>query len=316
MTDFQPESSWIEAPPTSGPDFWESSPAALPGSPAARPERRPAPALAAHVRELLDSMARKRVPRLDAVRKRLQEGRPGLPLVEVQAALKELLATTTAFDFQSGRIGNERADVFERQGEALVAALRRLVPILAEFLQREAVGAPVTRLVWMDLVLESGSLRKRIRQAAQWLAEMDHDLQQRRKAAATEVTQRAIDELARRGAGMHERLQAVHRLCTQARNVHALSERLAAERTQLWSTLQDRVLPDCTRFDEALQPLLHAAGYRVLVPTELIGAIDACHELQVGVTQAAALIARLEAGQQELTAGLALMEAKVQGLSA
>jgi hypothetical protein len=318
MPEFLNESSWSDA--GSGGDPWESSRAAplqeqRASRPSARAQRRPAAALASDVSELLESMARKRVPRLDAVRKRLHEGRAGLPLGEVERALQALHAATADVDFLAGRSGGERAGEFLRQGGALTEALRRLGPLLADFLQRESVGSPVTRMVWIDLVLESGSLRKRVRQAAQWLAEMDQDLLYRRRGANTAVTVHAIDELARRGVAMHERLQAVHRLCTQARAVHTFSERMAAERTALWGTLQDRVLPACRRLDEALHPLLHAASYRALVPTELIGAIEACHELQVGLTQGTAAIVRLEGGQQELSSQLALMEDKARRLT-
>ena len=91
--------------------------------------------------------------------------------------MRALQAATGAVDFLAGRSGGERSAEFLRHGEELVAVLRRLGPALADFVQRETVGAPVVaRLVWMDLVVESGSLRKRVRQAAHWLAEMDHDL--------------------------------------------------------------------------------------------------------------------------------------------
>ena len=53
----------------------------------APPQRRPAPALAADINELLESMARKRVPRLDGVRERLQQVRTAGPLTEVEDAL-------------------------------------------------------------------------------------------------------------------------------------------------------------------------------------------------------------------------------------
>lgn len=319
MTDFQPESSWIEHP-SSGPDLWESSqPAPLQEQRASRPSerarRRPAPALAADVNELLVSMARKRVPRLDAVRQRLQEARGALPLVDVEGALHALHAATGGVDFLAGRNGEDRAE-FTRQGQALAQALHDGQGRLAEFLQREGVGAPIARLVWIDLVLESGSLRKRVRQAAQWLAEMDQDLLYRRKHSPGTVALQAIEELARRAVGMHERLQSVHRLCSQARAVHALSERLAAERTALWATLQERVLPACKRLDDAVQPLLHAAGYRALVPTELLVAVDACHALQVELMQAAAQILRLRGVDQELGTQLAQMEDKARLLSA
>lgn len=316
MPDFLPESSWAEpAYQEAAEPFWESTRApTFPEQRAVDGGRRPAAALAADVNELLESMARKRVPRLDAVRERLQVSRAAGPLTEVEDALHALHAATAGVDFLAGRSGGERAGEFLRQGEALAGALRTLGPRLGEFLQREAVGAPVTRLVWIDLVMESGSLRKRVRQAAQWLAEMDHDLLQRRKGGNTEVTLRAIDELARRGVAMHERLQAVHRLCNQARAIHGLSEEMAADRAALWATLQERVVPACGELDDALQPLLHAAAYRALVPTELVVAIDASHELQVSVTQAAAQIVRLRTRDQDLASQLAHMEDKARRL--
>jgi hypothetical protein len=315
MTDFQPDSAWAEPVLARGGASWENTRPVLEPSRSDAPQRRPAAALASDVNELLESMARKRVPRLDAVRERLQQSRGAGPLTEAEDALHALHAATGAVDFLAGRSGGERAGEFIRHGEALAATLRGLAPRVAEFLQREAVAAPVTRLVWVDLVMESGSLRKRVRQAAQWLAEMDQDLVIRRRGSNTEVMLRAIDELARRAVTMHERLQAVHRLCNQARAIHALSEEIAAERAALWATLQDRVLPDCGRLDDALQPLLHAAAYRALVPTELVVAIDACHALQVGATQAAAQIVRLRTRDQELAAQLGEMEEKARRLT-
>jgi hypothetical protein len=143
---------------------------------------------------------------------------------------------------------------------------------------------------------------------------MDQDLAQRRRQAPPGVAQRAIDELARRGAAMHERLQAVHRLCSEARSVHTASEQLAGERAVLCTTLLDRVLPACTQLDGELQRLLHAAAYRALVPTELIAAIDARHALQVELTQAAAQIIRLQGVEQQLLARLAQMTDKARRL--
>ena len=319
MTDFVPESSWADATATHATDFWESTRPLTSQeqrmSTSVRVQRRPAAALAADVNELLESMARKRVPRLDAVRQRLQAARAGMELGPVEDALHAVHAATGALDFLAGRTGGERSAEFLRQGEALAAAVAHLAALSGEVVQREGVQSPVARLQWIDLVLESRSLRKRIRQGAQWLAEMDQDLLQRRKQAQPDVAQRAIDELARRGVAMHERLQSAHRLCSEARSVHTASEQLAGERAALCATLQERVLPACTDLDRELQPLLHAAGYRALVPTELIAAIDARHSLQVELTQAAAQIIRLQAGEQDLGMQLAQMEEKARRLT-
>ena len=65
--------------------------------------------------------------------------------------------------------------------------------------------------------------------------------------------------------------------------------------------------PGTQALDQGLQPLLHAVAYRALVPTELMGAIDARHALQVALTQANAQLARLHAGDRELATQLAAM---------
>ena len=313
MTDLMPESAWAEAA-ASSPDFSESTrPAPLPQPsspplPARRAERRPAPALAADVNELLESMARKRVPRLKAVRHRLQQARAALNLAQIEEPLQALHTATSALDFLAGRQGGAAAAGFVQQGLAFTAAAAEWEARMASFLQRHASGVPVARLVGIDLVLESGSLHKRVRQGAHWLAEMDRDLLSRRRTANSAVASRAIDELARRAKAMHERLQAVHRLCGHARRVHGLAEEQADERAHLCETLQLRVHPASYALHQALQPLLHAVAHRPLVPTELIVAIDARHALQVELTQAGAQLARLHAGERELATQLASME--------
>ena len=320
MTDFMPESSWTEPAASPSRDFWESTrPAPIQEARASRPsqraQRRPAAALAADVHELLESMARKRVPRLDAVRQRLQQARAGMQMRGIEDAVHAFHAATTALDFLAALTGTAGSPEFVAQGKALGTCAEHLREGVETFLDRQAVQAPVARLVWIDLVLESGSLHKRVRQGARWLAEMDQDLLARRRGPNTEVTLRAIEELARRGQGMHERLQNVHRLCGHARSVHSLCERIAAERADLCATLQNKVAPAGKRLREELLPLLHAAGYRPLVAAELMPAIDARHELQVVLTQAAAQILRLQEGDRELASQLAWMEEKAGRLA-
>lgn len=316
MTDFMPESAWAEPAANPSADFWESSrPAPIQEHRASRPsvraQRRPAAAIGTDVHELLESMARKRVPRLDAVRQRLQQSRSSLDLSGLEPALQALQAATTALDFMAAR-GDAQVPSFVQQGEAIAAAVGALAGAVVPFLERHASEGAISRLMWIDLVIESGSLHKRVRQGAHWLAEMDQDLVARRKQPNTPVTSRAIDALARRAHAMHERLQAVHRLCRQARRVHALSEQLAADQSALCTILHGKVQPACGLLQESLEPLLLAAVNRVLVPTELIAAIDARHELQVVLTQAAAQIERLREHERELDLQLAAMEEKTR----
>ncbi|MDT4890454.1 hypothetical protein FQZ97_1272970 [compost metagenome] len=58
-----------------------------------------------------------------------------------------------------------------------------------------------------------------------------------------------------------------------------------------------------------------AAAYRPLVPEELLGAVEAHHEAQVCLAQAAAQLVHLRAGEQELAVQLAGMEEKAAGLA-
>ena len=320
MTDFMPESAWAEPAATPASDFWESTrPAPIQGHGATRPslraQRRPAAALATDVHELLESMARKRLPRLAAVRGRLQQANTGTHLPELAQALDALHAATTGLDLPAARAGGGQGALFMQQGDTLAQASHRLVTRVATLLERHASEGAIARLMWIDLVLESGSLHKRVRQGAHWLAEMDQDLVARRKLARTPVATRAIDELARRAQAMHERLQEIHRLCGHARRVHALSEQLADARAELCFTLQAKVQPACESLQEALEPLLPAAAHRALVPTELMAAIDARHELLVALTQAGAQMGRLQDGERELGVQLAALEEKGRQLA-
>ena len=319
MTQSAQESAWPGS--EAARDFWNSTqPAPMVAAPATAPasdarQRRPAAALAADVNELLESMARKRVPRLEAVRSKLQAARAGLEIAPIEEALQGLHAATMALDILAGRSGGEQALAFVEQGQALARAGGALHTLATAFLARHAVDGPVARLLWIDLVLESDSLHKRVRQGVRWLAEMDRDLVGRRRAASTEVMARAIQELARRAHGMHERLQTVHRLCVHARAVHRRCEQLVAERDELCATLQDKVLPASARLQDTLQPLLQAAVHRALLPGELVAAIDARHELQVVLTQSMAHVLRLRDGDQDLASQLAWMEDKARRLT-
>jgi hypothetical protein len=315
MTEHTGESTWGCSHHPSE-DFWERSeaPPGLPHESGPGRQRRPAAALASGVNELLESMGRKRVPRLEAVRLRLQQARAGLQLGTVDYALQALHDATTQLDFLAGRSGGDKSPQFMQQCDALAEAADAVESLATEFLAQHSSRGAVARLLWIELVIEADSLQKRVRRGARWLAEMDQDLAARRSRTVNDVMLHAIDELARRAQRMHERLQTVHRLCGHARNVHRQCEQLQQERSALCTTLQGKVLPGMKHLQHLLEPLLEAAAYRALVPTELMEAIDARHELQVLLTQAGAQILRLKAGDQELASQLAWMEEKAQHL--
>lgn len=313
MTDFAPESAF--APSSQVPQMvWGSDgDGSFEPPPPAAPAPRSAAALAAATNQLLEALVAKRVPRIDVLRRRLQEALPA-DLPAVQDAVRQLQAGMETLDFLAARDG-ERLSLFLRDGEAVVAASAHLAGLGTTFAQVHVTDLPVVRLVWIEMVLESDSLRKRVRQGANWIAQMNRDLAGRRAAATLEVTRQALDELGKRGAALHRRLQLVHRLCGHARGIHALCEQLLEQRSALCAILQEKVEPACARLRTALQPLLVAAAYRPLVPEELLGAVEAHHETQVCLAQAAAQLVQLHAGEQELAAQLAGMEEKAAGLA-
>lgn len=309
MTGFMPESAWSDLRGHSIPDFCESTqprPLSEPGAPKLPPpaQGRPAAGLAADLYELLDSMSRRRVPRVQALRARLRQAQAGLQVTELAAALQALHAATSALDLLAARAASGEGGAFVLQGEALLAADATLSERVSSLLHREAADGPVARLLWIDLVLESSSLHRRVRQGLKWLAEMQNDLVTRRDAATAVVALAAIETLGRRAETMLQRLQDVHRLCRGARRVHSLCEQLAGERAALRGTLLAGQAAG-ERLAAALRPLLQAALRRPLMPAELIAAIDARHELQVALTQAAAQLERLQASEQELASLLA-----------
>lgn len=316
MTDFMPESSSSFPPSTMvGQMVWGSdADGSFEPPPPRMPPQRSAAALAAATTQLLEALVAKRVPRVEALRQRLHQNRPR-GLGEIEHAANVLNAEMEALDFLAGRTGGEQAADFGRHGAVVVAAAERLAGVSRMLVERHAVEGPVARLLWIELVLESDSLRKRVRQGAHWLAQMNRDLGHRRAAVTAEISQRALDELARRGTTLHQRLHTVHRLCGHARSIHALCEQMAEQRNHLCATLHDKVLPATTQLQQSLQPLVEAVGYRPLVPEELMTAIEAQHEMQVCLTQVAAHIVRLQAGDQELAAQLAQMEEKAGSLA-
>lgn len=314
MTDSIPESAFA-ASTGMAQMVWGTDSDAPPRRPRPEGETRSAASLAAATNQLLEAMVERRVPRLEHARRKLQNTRAGTDLTEIDKAVKLLQVETAALDFLAGRSGGDRSAEFLQQGASLAAAAERFGAASTFFTTQHLTHGSVARLLWIELVLEADSLRKRVRQGARWLAQMDRDLVARRAAATADITHRALEELGRRGQNLHERLHTVHRLCGHARGVHALCEQLAEQRTNLCETLLQRVGPASQALQEALQPLLESVGYRPLVPEELIGAIEARHELQVFLTQAAAEIIRLHGDDRELAEQLAWMEGKAGSLA-
>lgn len=314
MTDFIPFSSAAESSSIMD-SSWTSARPARTRAPATRRPAAAAPSssassLAAAVHQLLEAITGKRVPRLESLRQRLQQIEGSWNLRSLDEALHALHDATGAIDFLAGRGGAARADEFRRQGAAVGAAARRLGSVSMGIVGKHAADAAVARLLWIDLQLEYRALEKRVRKGLEWMVDMDHELAARRAAATAEVSQKALQELARRGRSLEDRLHLVHGLCGAGRAARSLGDQVGAQRTALCRTLQDKVRPCSLGLQHKLQPLLDAVGARPLEPAELLAAIEARHELQVALTRAGADLLQVDSLQHELAAQLAWIEQK------
>lgn len=313
MTDFISLSSIGDPSSFPEPPWAASAPPPRRQRPA--PPRAPVPArsvatIAATVHQLLAGLSERRVPRVDQLRQQLQQAECGWDLRETTHALRALHDATGALDFLAGRGGQAKGEEFRQQGVTVGAAARRLGSAAMVFLGKQASDAAVARLLWIDLQLECHELEKRVRKGLGWVVDMEHELAQRQEAATAEVSQRALQELARRCQSLEDRLHLVNGLCGAARAARGLGQQVARQRTAVAASLQDKVRPRGLALQHALQPLLDAAGTRALEAAELLAAIDARHDLQVALTEAGADLLQLQSLQKELDAQLAWMEQK------
>jgi hypothetical protein len=268
---------------------------------------RSASSLAAAAHEVLQGLAGRRVPRLGNVRERIQHAETGWDLPELDGALRALQAASAALEFLPARGRAFPLAEFQRQAGALGAAARELATTSLRFVSRHAAEGTPTRLLWAELMMEARSIDKRVRQALQWLHDMAQELAVRRRAATAEVSQRALEELGRRGEALADKLHVVQGLCGGARPARSLGDQVQAHRTALCTLLQDEVRPASLKLQHRLQALLAAAAERAPEPAQLLAAIDSRHELEVALTRAGAELQHLHALQGELATQLAWM---------
>lgn len=296
MTDFQQE---LSEPAAIEQGFWESTryPSYLQSSATGGAQRQPAAALIAAVTELADVIARKRAPRMDGLRVRLQRSDGSRELGDLEVALRGLHRAAAELDVLAAREGESAAARLQDQCQVVRDAANRLWTTGAAVLARHTVDTPVARLLWIELMLESQAIEARVHQGREWLAGVEADLQARRAAAPPPVIQRALQQLERRGQGLHQRLQRLAALGASARSVHDECERLVGHRETLCRTLRDQVGPATTRLQESIVPL--AAVRAAQASRELVAVVDARHALQVALTQAAAEVQRLQLCEHE-----------------
>ena len=104
MTDFQQE---LSEPAAIEQGFWESTryPSYLQSAPSGGTQRQPAAALIAAVTELADVIARKRAPRMDGLRVRLQRSDGSRELGDLEVALRGLHRASAELDVLAAREG-------------------------------------------------------------------------------------------------------------------------------------------------------------------------------------------------------------------
>jgi hypothetical protein len=314
LTSFLPEPAWEPA--------WAPAPEVhLHTASARRSGVRPAPSrsassLASAVHQLVESLSERRVPHLDSLRERLQQVEGSWALRELAHALRAVHDAAGAVDFLACRGAQAQAEAFRAQGEAVRAAARRLGSACMVFVGKQASDAAVARLLWLELQNEYRGLEKRVRRGLEWMVDMEHELDARKDATTAEVSQRALQELARRGQALEHRLHLARAFCGAARAARSLGAQVAEQRAALGTVLQEKLRPRGVELQQKLQPLLDAAGQRAVQPAELLAAIDARHQLQVVLTEAGAELMQLESLHKELSAQLAWLQQKAQQASA
>jgi hypothetical protein len=273
---------------------------------------RSASSLAAAAQQLLQGLTGKRVPRLGTLRQRLQDAEATWDPRELDRALHALQDASAAVDFMPARGRDFPVAEFRRQAGAVGTAARRLATLGLHFIGRHAADAAITHLLWGELLMESRSIDKRVREGLHWLRDMEQELATRRAAATAPVSQQALEELSRRREALEDRLHLVQGVCGAARAARALGDQVQAHRAAVCSLLQDEVRPASLKLQHRLQGLLEAAQGRAPEPAELLAAIENRHEVEVAVTRAVAELEHLHALQQELATQLAWMEQKAR----
>jgi hypothetical protein len=276
---------------------------------------RSASSLASAAHQLLHGLAGRRVPRLGNVRERLQNAEATWDLRELDRTLHALQHASAEVDFLPARGRPFPLAEFQRQAGTVDAAARRLATIGLHFVGRHAADSAVTRLLWAELLMESRSIDKRVRQGLNWLRDMEQELAMRRAAATAEVSHRALQELGRRGEVLEDKLHLVQGLCGAARAARNLGDQVQAHRSALCNLLHDEVRPASLKLQQRLQALLEGAQARHPEPAELLAAIDSRHELEVAVTRCVAELHHLQCLQNELQTQLAWMAQKAKPLA-
>lgn len=305
MTDFAPASPLSEFPESTAPTFWAAAATGsrIANDPAGAAPGASAAALAASVQELLHTVVERRVPRIDALRDRLQGARPLREMADLVQALQALYAGAAQLDFLQAREGAVTSAAFLQQAGAVIVDIQRLWVAGASYFQRhgtreakEAVGA--------DLEHASRSLDRRVQQGLLWLGAMEADLAVRRAAGTAEVALRALDELEKRGQALRRRLEVVEELADHTRRALATAAQLLDGHAVFAQTLRAHVGPATLRLHSGLQALVEQ-DTAPLEPARLLPLVDAAHDLQVALTQAGADVQRLHAADQALAAHLA-----------
>jgi len=276
---------------------------------------RSAASLAAAAHQLLQGLVGRRVPRLGNVRERLQNAEASWDLGELDRAMHALQDASAAVDFLPARGRAFPLAEFQRQSGVVGTAARRLGTLAMHFVGRHAAESSVTRLLWAELIMDARSMDKRVLQGLSWLRDMEQELATRRAAATAEVSQRALQELGRRGEVLEDKLHLVQGLCGAARAARSLGDQVQAHRAALCSLLQEEVRPASLKLQHQLEALLEGAEASHPEPADLLVAIDSRHALEVALTRAVAELHHLQCLQNELHTQLAWMAQKAKPLA-
>ncbi|HSV36926.1 MAG TPA: hypothetical protein VLI46_15295 [Ramlibacter sp.] len=284
-----------------------------PASPAAWLDQMAADAGHAHVRRLAElargiraQAATRDASAMAAELTQLGQALPGLDFALLQP--RGWWARATG---KSRSAGAEFAVQFERI-EALTQSLAVQAQAMQRQQQEQASGAD---LALLELEVEFRAIDKIIDQGARWLQDMRNQLKTRQATAADSAALQQVKDDAARCEILVARLKALRAVSSAAQQAHQQAQGAAARRLAVVKMLQQMVSSDVKAWRTRVSALANAGGDGDSPALSLEAPSEAHGELQLGVKQAAADCAQLQAQDKAFAQSLDALDAQLQALA-
>lgn len=262
------------------------------------------------------------VSRLAELRDELQAHALKRNLVPVAGNLARLSEALPQLDFgllqqKRGLLarlsGKSKSNVseFGRQYDRIDEAIETLQAQAKLLQSRQTDQASRTDITLLEFEVEFRALEKIIDSASRWLADMRTQLKSRGAQSHDEAARQELENDAERCQLLVARLKLLRALSTAAHELHQQAQAVASRRATLVKSLQGTVSMLIREWRGSVLPLASAAREGSLPPLSLEGPMDSHRELQLGIKQAGADCAQMQAHEQELSDKLGALGAQL-----